>query len=223
MNKNEIPKSVQNGNKGKKINPVPAIAVASIGILVFAASGVGFAWAETGQTLPTDIQIKASDSIKNDPTAMKILYNIELFKQQYAAMQQRQQLIDQQNQFIEQQRKIADEYLQADLAHMNNANNLSTPKNAYAAFVNQVDNSTKGLFWDEFSYMQNKVLSGRLAMSKVLQSGGTMQDALQAYYDTAAVHKSQLVSLNKDLNVKYNLGNAKTQDLFNKLGNIQRS
>lgn len=222
MNKIEI-KSMQNSIKGKKINPVPVIAVASIGILVFALSGVGFAWAETGQNIPTDIQIKASDSIKNDPTAMKILYNIELFKQQYAAMQQKQQIIDQQNQFIEQQRKIANAYLQADLAHMNSENNLSTPKNAYATFVNHVDNSTKGLFWDEFSYMQNKVLSGRLAMSKVLQSGGNMQDALQAYYNTAAVHKSQLVSLNKDLNVKYNLGNAKTQDLFNKLGNIQKS
>ena len=214
---------MQNTTKGKKINPIPVIAVAGIGILVFAISGIGFAWAETEQNLPTDIQIKASDSIKNDPTAMKILYNIELFKQQYAAMQQKQQLIDQQNQFIEQQRKIADAYLQADLAHMNNQNNLSTPKNAYAGFVSHVDNSTKGLFWDEFNYMQNKVLSGRLAMSKVLQSGGNMQDALQAYYNTAAMHKTQLVSLNKNLNVKYGLGDAKTQDLFNKLGNIQKS
>ena len=221
MNKIEIPKLMQ--NKGKKVNTVPVIAIASLSILVFAVSGIGFAWADNGQSLPTDIQIKASDSIKNDPTAMKILYNIELFKQQYAAMQQKQQLIDQQNQYIEQQRKIADAYLQADLSHMNSANNLSTPKNAYAGFVSQVDNSTKGVFWDEFSYMQNKVQSARLAMSQVLQNGGTMQDALQTYYDTAAVHKSQLVSLNKDLNVKYGLGTTKTQDLFNKLGNIQKT
>ncbi len=221
MKKIEAPESMQ--NKSKKMNPMPIIAIAGLGILVFAVSNIGFAWAETGQNTNTDIQIKASDSIKNDPTAMKILYNIELFKQQYAAIQQRQELIDQQNQYIEQQRKIANAYLEADLAHLNNANNLNTPKSAYAGFVSQVDNSTKNLFWDEFNYMQNKVVSARLAMSKVLQNGGNMQDALQAYYNTAAIHKSQLVSLNKDLNVKYGLGNEKTQNLFNNLGNVQKT
>jgi hypothetical protein len=133
-------------------------------------------------------------------------------------MQQRQQLIDQQSQFIEQQRQIANQYLQNDLASLNNANDPTTPRNAYANFVMHVNNSTQNLFWDQFNFMQQKVQNARNAMNAVLKNGGTMQDALQAYNNAAAIHKDQLISVNKDLNIKYNLADAKVQSLFNKDG-----
>lgn len=211
----------QANDKDKKTNRRIQLCVfASVLAALIVVTNFGFAWAETTSNTNT---ILASDDIKKNPTAMKILENIELFKQRYAAMQQRQQLVDQQNQFIEQQRKIANQYLQTDLAGINNGNDLNTPRNAYAAFVTHVGDSTQGLFWDQFSFMQEKVHNAREAMNKVLKNGGTMEQALQAYNNEASIHKDQLVSINKNLNIKYHLADAKVQSLFNKDGNLHRN
>ncbi|TLX78057.1 MAG: hypothetical protein E6L05_01510 [Thaumarchaeota archaeon] len=222
MIENMEKREFQTTDKGKKMNKRSQICVfAGVLAALIVVTNFGFAWADTGASNTNTIL--ASDNIKNDPTAMKILQNIELFKQRYAAMQQKQQLVDQQNQIIEQQRKLAGEYLQADLAGMNNGNNLATPKNAYAVFVTHVDNSAQNLFWEQFNFMQAKVQNGKDAMNRVLKNGGTMQEALQAYSNEAAIHKDQLISINKDLNVKYNLADGKVQSLFNKDGKLNRN
>jgi len=214
-------KDWQADGKDKKMNKRIQLCVcASVLAALIVVTNFGFAWAETTSETNT---ILATDSIKKDPTAMKILENIELFKQRYAAIQQKQQLQAEHNKFIEDQRRIANQYLQSDLAGIDNGNNLETPKNAYAAFVTHVGNSAQGLFWDEFSFMQQKVQAARDAMNKVLKNGGTMEEAMQAYNDAAAIHKDQLVSINKNLNVKYHLADQKVQDLFNKNGKLNRN
>ena len=215
-------REMQTNDKGKKMNKTSQLCIfASVFAVLIVVTNFGFAWADTGASNTNTIL--ATDAIKNNPTEMKILENIELFKQRYAAMQQKQQIVDQQNQFIEQQRKIANAYLQNDLAGMNNGNDLTAPKNAYAGFVTHVDNSAQSLFWDQFNFMQQKIQNARNAMNQVLRNGGTMQEALQAYNNEAAVHKDQLISINKDLNVKYNLADAKVQSLFNKDGKLDRN
>jgi len=214
-------REMQNDDNKKMHETSQLCVFASVFAVLIVVTNFGFAWADTGASNTNTIL--ATDAIKNNPTEMKILENIELFKQRYAAMQQKQQIVDQQNQFIEQQRKIANAYLQNDLAGMNNGNDLTAPKNAYAGFVTRVDNSAQSLFWDQFNFMQQKIQNARNAMSQVLQNGGTMQEALQAYNNEATVHKDQLISINKDLNVKYNLADAKVQSLFNKDGKLNRN
>ncbi len=215
-------RETQTNDKGKKMNKRNQLYVfASVFAVLIVVTNFGFAWADTGASNTNSIL--ATDAIKNNPTAMKILENIELFKQRYAAMQQKQQLVDQQNQFIEQQRKLANEYLQNDLASMNNGNDLTFPRNSYAVFVTHVDNSAQNLFWDQFNFMQEKVQNARNTMNSVLKNGGTIQEAMQAYNNEAAIHKDQLVSINKDLNVKYNFADAKVQSLFNKDGKLNRN
>jgi len=215
-------REMQTNNKCKKMNKPSQLCVfAGVCAVLIVVTNFGFAWADTG--VSNTNTILATDAIKNNPTEMKILENIELFKQRYAATQQRQQLIDQQNQFIEQQRQIAKEYLQNDLAGMNNGNDLTFPRSAYAIFVTHVDNSAQNLFWDQFNFMQEKVHNARDAMNEVIKNGGTRQEALQAYSDAAAIHKTQLVSINKDLNIKYNLADEKVQSLFNKDGKLNKT
>src|SRR5579864_3006062 len=201
--------------KGVKINSKNQLAtiVASILTSLIVISGSGIAWAETGTE---NSVIKATDAIKSNPKAMSILQTIELFKQQYAAQQEQQNVIDAQQKQIEEQRKIADQYLQRDLAAVNNQNNPSNPKNAFATFVTHVNNSTQSLFWDEYSFMQEKVQSGRDAMQQVLQNGGTMAEAIQAYQNAASTHIIEIVDTNKNLNIKYNLADKTTQDYFDK-------
>ncbi len=201
-----------------KIQLVLAI---SAGSLLLSASHFGFAWADNGQNSLGDMNIKASDAIKNDPAAMKILNNIAIFKQQYAAQQAKHDLQDQQQKLIDQQRKLANDYLQADLAKSSSQNDANQA-NAYAGFVSKVDTSAQGVFLDEFAYMQAKVAQAKLAMNQVLQNGGSRDEALNAYYNGAAIQKTELVSVNKDINVKYHLADATTQDLFNKDGNLKK-
>jgi len=203
---------------GTKIQLVLAI---SAGTLLLSASHFGFAWADNGQNSLGDMNIKASDAIKNDPAAMKILNNIAIFKQQYAAQQAKQDLQDQQQKLIDQQRKLANDYLQADLAKSSSQNDANQA-NAYAGFVSKVDTSAQGVFLDEFAYMQAKVAQAKLAMNQVLQNGGSRDEALNAYYNGAAIQKTELVSVNKDINVKYHLADTTTQDLFNKDGNLKK-
>src|SRR5439155_9367420 len=180
MNK-KIPKREWQSNYSKKAkDKTQLLLVASTLASLLVVSSLGFAWAETDNS---DVTIKASDDIKNNPTAMKILKNIELFKKSYAALQQRQQLLDQQQKFIEEQRRIANQYLQIDLAGMNNLNNQNLPRNAYATFVSKVDNSTQGLFWDQFGFMEGKLSKANQAKNNVLKNGGSVKEAWQAYND----------------------------------------
>lgn len=192
------------------------------GSLMLCSSGLEFAWADAGQGSVDSIQIKATDAIKNDPGMMKILYNIELFKQKYAALQQKQDMQTQQNKMVDEQRKIANDYLQADLASANHLNDMSTPVNAYGVFVSRVDSSAQGVFMDEFTYMQQKIAQGKAAMNTVLQNGGSRDQALNAYYSTAATQKTELVNVNKAINVKYHLADGTVQDLFDKYGNLKK-
>ena len=220
MNK-EIPKREWQSNDGKKNKGETQLLVAASTLaMLLVLSGVGFAWADT-TTDGSNVTIKATDTIKNNPTAMKILENIELFKQRYAALQQRQQLVDEQHKLIEQQRQLANEYLQNDLVSMNNFNNQNLPRNAYATFVSKVDNSTQSLFWDQFGFMQEKINNANEAKNSVLKSGGSTQEAWQAYNDALAIHQTDLVSANKNLNVKYHFADEKTQNLFNKNGKLR--
>lgn len=203
-------------------NKIQLALASCAGLLLLSASYFEFAWAQTVQDSSGNIQIKATDAIKNDPGMMKILYNIELFKQKYAAQQQKQDLLAQQKSIIDEQRKIANAYLQVDLANSNNVNDMSNPQNAYAGFVSKVNNSTQKLFLDQFGYMQAKVANAKLAMNKILQNGGTKEEALKAYYNGASIQQTELVSINKDLNVKYHLADETIQTQFNKYGNLKK-
>ena len=202
-------------------NQIQIVLSLSASALLLSANYLGFAWAETGGS-SGNIQIKATDAIKNDPGMMKILYNIELFKQRYAALQLKQDVLAQQKSMIDAQRKVANDYLQADLASSNNFNDMSNPKNAYASFVSKVDSSAQNVFWDQFGYMQVKVTQGKLAMNKVLQNGGTLDEALKAYYGAASSQNTELVNVNKELNIKYHLADGSIQKQFNKYGNLKK-
>ncbi len=204
----------------KRLNKlVPILASSTLAVIVI-VSGLGFALADTGISTTT---IKATPAIMNDPTAMKVLQNIELFKQQWAVQQQIQQLQDQQNQFIAQQRALANAYLESDLSRMSNAKDPTTSQNAFANFVSTVNPTAQGVFEDEFTYMQHKVQQARDLKNQVLQSGGTADQAEQAFYGAAAFHKTELVSVNSQLNVQYNLADQKIQNLFDRWGSIPRN
>lgn len=82
-----IKNQIQNQSRTEKRlkNKVQLVLAISASSLLLSASYLGFAYADAGQT-SGNIQINATDAIKKDPGMMKTLYNIELFKQRYAAL-----------------------------------------------------------------------------------------------------------------------------------------
>ena len=59
------------------------------------------------------------------------------------------------------------------------------PKSAYAKFVEKKPDYVKGIFWGMFDYMQGKVDTARAAMKQVLDNGGSLKEARDAYFANA--------------------------------------
>ena len=162
------------------------------------------------------------DDLKNNPIAQKILKNIEISKQRIAELQKRQNEKTEQQKFIDEQRRIAKDLLDQDLKRMYKDQEPYTPRNSFARFVASINSTYSGIFWDEFNYLDNKIQLARLAMNKVLQSGGSYQEARQEYFKYAALTRQEMIEVNKDLNIKYGFADPEVQKIFDKNGKHPR-
>jgi len=59
-------------------------------------------------------------------------------------------------------------------------------------------------------------------MKRVLDNGGSYQDAREAYNKIAAIKRVELIEVTKNLNVKYGLADEKVQATFDKYGKLPR-
>ena len=201
------------------------IAIATLFVLTIQGSGFYAAGETTSNTDPDSYKFTtlAGDELKNNPMALKILKNIEISKQRIAAMVQKQQEIDEHKKFIDEQRRIADENLQRDLARMNRDYDDYAPRASFSRFLNNAVNATyHDLFWDEFNYHDQKVKLGREAMYKILQNGGSYQEARQVYFSIVAMSRTELIELNKKLNIQYGFADEETQATFDEYGKLPR-
>ena len=153
--------------------------------------------------LDSGFKIVTSDKIKNDPIAFKILQNIELNKQKEEERQKRLQEIEAREKFIEEQRQIANQDLLADLQSMVEQFDPFNPRNVFSSFVSGFDSTIKNIYWGQFNFTETKTKEGLAALEQVLNNGGTMQDARNAFYETAAISQSEINKLNDELNTKY--------------------
>jgi hypothetical protein len=71
--------------------------------------------------------------------------------------------------------------------------------------------------------MEQKVFAGRLAMNQVLERGGNMQDARDAYNKAASTKRIELIEVNSQSNVKHNLAYFEEQQVFNSTGQVHFS
>jgi hypothetical protein len=97
-----------------------------------------------------------------------------------------------------------------------------TPKAAFTSFVSSKPIETHNVYWDMFNYQQQKVIDARKAMKIVLENGGSLQDARNAYHNEAAIKRVTLIEITKNLNVKYGLADEKIQSTFDKYGKLPR-
>lgn len=162
------------------------------------------------------------NDISNNPTAQKILEKIELSKKILAQMKEKKTMISEQQKLIEEQRKQAKEKLEQDLARMDKDYEAFTPRNAHATFLTNVNATYHGIYWDQFNYMDEKIQLAKAAKKKVIEDGGSIREAFEAYHKFAAMTRVEMIKLNQDLNIKYGFTDSELQAYFDQDGKLPR-
>ncbi len=181
---------------------------------------ISFAEAES------EIVVKASKQLQKNPFAMKILAEMEAqklrHKQQMQGSSHPIQLTSKQIE-VEENRVIAKERLSERLDAFLLKYQDKMPKAAFAKFVEKKPDYIHGVFWGMFDYMQGKVDSARGAMKQVLDNGGSLKEARDAYFAHAETKRVQLIQVVEDLNVQHGLAERVVQDTFDEQGKLPRS
>lgn len=198
------------------------IAISSVALFVTAFSGTQqFAEAQIQTDNQTQFQSQTitGDALKNNPMAQKILLEIEYSKKQIVQLEKNQKDAEENKKLIDQQRLIAAQ-LEKQAQQLMDLNNLPhTPTVAFRSFVSTVNNTKiQNVFWGEYNFTSQRIDAGHAAMKKVLDNGGTWQEAIQEFIKYAAIKHSELIQVNANLNIQNGLADAGIQKNFNEKG-----
>ena len=168
-------------------------------------------------------QITLSDDLLNDPIAQDILKKIEQTKKIIAELEEKEFEQNQAQENLQKMRDLSVERLNQDLKEWERLWEKHSSRNAFDSFVSKKPSYVQGVFWDQFEFKEKKVNAGRIAMSQVLNNGGTMEKAKEAYNQAAATKKIELIEMNAQFNIKHNLADPKIQQIFNSTGQMHFS
>jgi hypothetical protein len=174
------------------------------------------------QTADNKFTVRNADQISKDPFAKSLLEKIELMKKRLAAVEEAKKKQQEHQKFIDKQRELVKQKLAQDISRMHDKYKDNTPKAAFTSFVSSKPIETHNVYWDMFNYQQQKVMDARKAMKIVLENGGSLQEARNAYHSEAAIKRVTLIDMTKNLNVKYGLADEKVQSSFDKYGKLPR-
>jgi len=195
------------------------------GVLMTIALSLGFnsqnfAYGVTQQNQFESHTITGED-LKNNPFAAKILSEIEYSKKQIAELEKNQREAEINKKLIDEQRKIAKDLEEQAIQMLQIQVEQNSSKNSFERFVSAVENNnTKKIFLDEFDFMTKRVDAGHLAMKKVLDNGGTWEEAMQEFSKYAAIKRTEMVQLNTNLNIKYGFSDPAVQVAFRDNGKL---
>ena len=168
-------------------------------------------------------QITFTDNLLNDPAAQDLLKKIEQTKKLIAELEQKEYEKNQAQENLQKKRDMSVERLNQDLDEWERLWEKHSSRNVFNEFVNEKPSYVQGVFWEQFEFKEKKVNAGRIAMNQVLANGGTVQDAKDAYNKAAATKKIELIEMNSQFNIKYNLADHREQQIFNSTGQIHIS
>ena len=199
--------------------PLSISAIITIAALSITLPGFNMPAFAATQTSQFESQTITGNDLKNNPMAAKILAEIEYSKQQVAQLEQDQKNREVNAKLIEQQRTIAKQLEDKAYQMLQLESNSTSPQNDFNKLVDTIPkDSVKQVFMGEFDFMQNRVNAGNLAMKQVLANGGTWDEAMQVFSQYAAIKRTEMISVNRDLNIQYGLANATVQAAFDKNG-----
>ena len=168
-------------------------------------------------------QSTLSEDLQNDPIAQDLLKKIEQTRKMIEELKQKEFEKNQAQENLEKIRDLSVELLNKDLDEWKRLWEKHSSRNAFESFVSKKPFYVQGVFWDQFEFKEKKVLAGKIAMSQVLERGGNMQDARDAYNKAASTKRIELIEMNAQFNVKHHLANFEEQQIFNSTGQVHFS
>jgi len=208
---------------GKKLI-LPTVFLSIVAMMAMIVTSTGqIAFAEPDTT--SEPVVKASEELQKNPLAMKILAEMEKQKLKYAQnMLEKTQPIKltAQQVEVEEKRVIVQQRLDEKLNAFVEKYKDVMPKAAYTKFVEKKPDYIQGVFWGMFDFMQGKVDSARNAMKVVLDNGGSLKEAQDAYFEHASAKRVQLIQAVKDLNIQHGFADKSVQNTFDKNGKLPR-
>lgn len=180
-----------------------------------------FAQSESGNA-DSDFTIITGEQLKENPTAIQILKNIEIAKQRLAEMQDKQNQLTEHQKFIEEQRRIAKAQLEKDLASMNKNNESFTPRNSFSTFLSGINATHHDFYWNQFDYMNERIKIATEARQQVIRNGGSFAEAQAEFVRYASMPRSEMISFVSNLNIRYGFSDSEMQSYFDAAGKLPR-
>ena len=205
---------------------IPPAVLASIGVLLVVpgTSTENIAFAESNTNIKPVILV--SDQLKKNPLAMKIITEMEAqklrYKQQQEQSRSQQEQVNIEQTELEKNRITAKQRLAERVQDLIDKTKEYTPQASFARFVEKKPEYTHAVFWGMFDYMQGKVDTARAAMKEVIENGGSLKEARDAYFEHASTKRVQLIQVVKDLNIQHGLADKSVQDTFDEYGKLPR-
>ncbi|MHA7734029.1 hypothetical protein [Nitrosopumilus sp. S6] len=123
---------------------------------------------------------------------------------------------------IDHKRRLAQEDLQNDLKEAEKRNEVNSPRNVFYRFIQEVDSSVRGIFWQQFLFTEKITQQAQEAKENALKDGKSPFEAMKIFQDEAAVTQKEVMEVNKNLSVKYGNATSSIQNMFDENGKLPR-
>jgi hypothetical protein len=131
---------------------------------------------------------------QEDPIAFTLYNYYQDLQIKFQEEEEEQKLIDEYQQYLQEQRRIANE-LQEKIIEEENPGAGTYTGWKYDKFVDNLDLDVKEIIVNQLNYTINVFEKAQFAMEEVLENGGTMEEARQAYYEKASIPRELMESL----------------------------
>ncbi|KFM18975.1 hypothetical protein AAA799P11_00827 [Marine Group I thaumarchaeote SCGC AAA799-P11] len=171
------------------------------------------------QTLEPEIDPpKTTDGkVELDPFSKMIQ---ELEKQKTQEVKRETDIKEQQE--IGEKRRLAQLDLQNDLKESEKQNEVNSPRNVFYRFIQEIDSSVRGIFWQQFLFTEKITQQAQEAKEKALLDGKSSLEATKIFQDEAAVTQKEVMDVNKNLSIKYGNATSGVQNMFDENGKLPR-
>ncbi|MGY5152513.1 MAG: carboxypeptidase-like regulatory domain-containing protein [Candidatus Nitrosopumilus sp. bin_6a] len=167
--------------------------------------------------LPIEKIPKTNEKVELDPFS-KMIKQLEAEKIDGT---KRKTILQEQNQ-VSEQRRLAQIDLEKDLKESEKRNEAYNPRNAFYKFIQKIDSSVRGIFWQQFLFTESITQQAHNAKEQALDEGKSSFEAMKIFQEKAKVTQKEIMGLNKNLNVVYGNATSDIQEQFDENGKLPR-
>lgn len=169
-------------------------------------------------TNPIKQSSKVTDeNIELDPFS-KMIKHIE--EQNKKEIKKKERAKEQQE--ITEKRIQVEAKLQKDLKDSEKRNEYHSPRNAFYRFIQEIDNSVRGIFWQQFLFTEHITEQARDAKENALEEGKSSAEAMKIFQEEAVVTQKEVIEFNKNLSINFGNATSDIQEQFDEYGKIPR-